>query len=706
MKVRSLVVALFSFFCIAAYAQESYMTAPDVAVFVPAGFDASAHLPSPIFLKDLTPVSELRSGWTLIPEFSIKDGKSIASIKVGDADLYGGGEILGDLRRNGDTEIFWNKDNPSYKHSKGKKLYQTHPWVLGLRKDGSAFGIIADNTWKSRMTTDQSVTFESEGPAFRVIVIEKESPADVLKTLTVLSGSMPLPPLWSLGYQQCRFSYYPDSRVKEIADEFRNRRIPCDVIWMDINYMQGFRIFTFDKEGFPDPKGLNDYLHQHNYKAVYMIDPGVKAEKGYFVDDQGMAGDYYVRNASGQVHEGRVWPGTCHFPDYTRPDVRRWWASLYKDFMATGIDGIWNDMNEPSIFGGPDGSMPEDCVHKGGDGLPGGPHLRYHNTYGYYMVKASREGIQTANPDKRPFILSRSNFLGGQRYAATWTGDNSSTVEHMKMSIPMTLNMGLSCQAFNGPDIGGFCKSSNAELIRQWTAMGVYFPFVRNHSCDDTINQEPFAFDKNTEDVCRTAIERRYRLMPYIYTLFEESSRTGIPVMRPVFWADPKDLDLRAEQQAFLLGPDLVVIPRWSESPALPKGGWDFFSFEDVDDGYQSLLALRPGAALPVTGVFQNTVEYNTSELTILVNPDADGNAYGTMYEDAGDGYGYKSGDYARYEFKAHTAGGRLTLKMKQVEGGFKAPSRKIRIGLVRNGKLEYSQRSERRKINIIYNEK
>lgn len=684
---------MLAFVC--ANAQQSYMTMPDVAVFVPDGFQPEQHLPSPIFLRELTPMASLPSDWSLTPDFSVENGHSIVRLEVGDADLYGCGEICGDLRRNGDTEYFWNKDNPSYKYDNGKRLYQTHPWVLGLRKDGTAFGIIADNTWKSKLTTDTTVTFESEGPAFRVVVIDKPTPAEVLMTLTELSGSMPLPPLWALGYQQCRYSYYPDTMVKEVADQLRGRSIPCDVIWMDIHYMQDFRIFTFHDQRFPSPEELNTYLHDNKYKSVYMIDPGVKVEKGYFVDDQGVAGDYFVRDAKGEFYEGKVWPGLCHFPDFTRPEVRQWWGTLYKDFMAKGVDGVWNDMNDPSVFNGPDGSMPEDNVHLGGDGLIPGPHLRYHNAYGYYMVKASREGIQAANPDKRPFVLSRSNFLGGQRYAATWTGDNNSSVEHMKMAIPMTLNMGLTCQAFNGPDIGGFCKHGNAELLKHWTASGIYFPFTRNHSDLKSVNQEPYAFDKATEDVCRRAIERRYRLLPYIYTVFEECSRTGLPIMRPLFWSNPADLDLRAEQQAYMLGNDLAIIPRWSENPALPKGDWDLFSFEAADDGYQAYMALRPGAAIPVTEVFQNTVDYNTGELTILVNPDADGKAFGCMYEDAGDGYDYKKGIYARYEITAETAGKMLKVQLKQTEGSFAASPRKIRVGLVCDGKVIYSAWSE-----------
>lgn len=656
---------------IAGFSQQSYLAQDGVAVFIPEGFNPENHLPSPIFQRDLVPMAQLPSGWELVPRFSTEDGKSVMTMDVDDADLYGTGEVYGPLRRNGDRNIFWNRDNGAYGAHEGKMLYQTHPWVLGLRKDGSAFGIVCDNTWRSSLYCDSTVRYESDGPAFRVVVIEKATVQEVLSTMGELSGRMELPPLWALGYQQCRFSYYPDSRVKEIADSFRERSIPCDVIWMDIHYMDGYRIFTFDPKTFPDPKGLNDYLHGRNFKSVYMIDPGAKVDSSYFVDVQGLAGDYFVHDAQGRPFSGNMWPGLTHWPDFSMPQVQHWWAGLYKDFMAQGVDGIWNDVNEPAVFGGGDEmTMPDSNIHRGGNGRAAGNHVRYHNIYGYDMVKASRMGILAANPDKRPFVLSRAGFLGVQRYAATWTGDNFSSEDHMKMSIPMTLNMGLTLQAFNGPDIGGFLGDCNPQLLRMWTATGVYFPFVRNHSCDGTVNQEPFAFDAQTEDICRRAINRRYRLLPYIYTLFEECSRTALPVMRPVFMADAKDQALRAEQQVYMLGEDLLVIPCWAQNPALPSGKWAEFRMEKDTDSYQAKLMLRPGAMITLADVCQNTEEYSASTLTVVVNPDADGNASALYYEDSGDGFSYKKGDFARYRLSARVVKGKIVnFDMVQIEG-------------------------------------
>ena len=685
-----------------AMAQASFVSDNQVAVFYPAHYDAAQHEPSPIFEHEPATIYPLPSNWQVRPTFSERDGKRVVTIRTDkNVDFYGTGEVTGPLRRNGRTIGLWNIDTPAYSVDGGTHLYQSHPWVMGLRPDGTAFGIIADNTWKQSISiADGQVTFESEGPAFRVFIIERESPQALMQALVQLTGTMELPPLWSLGYQQCRFSYHPDTRVKEIADLLRQNRIPSDVIWMDIHYMDNYKIFTFHPKEFSDPKGLNDYLHSKNLKAVYMIDPGVKVEPGYFVDDQGTAADYWVKDKDGKPFVGNVWPGACHFPDFTRPEVRTWWATLYKNYMATGIDGVWNDMNEPSVFGGPDGTMPIDNQHKGGDGVTAGPHLRFHNVFGLNMVRASRQGLLLANPNKRPFILSRSNFLGGHRYAATWTGDNLSSPEQMRLSIPMTLTLGLSGQPFNGPDIGGFCESATGDLVAQWTAMGVFFPFVRNHTIDGSVDQEPWAYTPEVLNACRTAIERRYVLMPYIYTAFREASVNGMPVMRPLFMADAKDLSLRSEDKAFLLGGDLMVTPRWAENVAQPDGGnWQVVDLSSLtsqpspltSDKYQAELRQRPGSVIPMAILAQSTTEMRTDSLTLFVCLDADGIAKGQLYEDEGDGFSYREGNYALSSLNATLNKKQLTININKVEGRMECSNRVLRIAYVKAGKVQYS---------------
>lgn len=674
-----------------AKAQTAFISADSVAVFYPAGYVAANHEPSPIFVQQPAPAGQLPDSWRVRPQFTSDGSHSVATINIPeDADFYGTGEVTGPLRRNGRTISLWNIDTPAYGVDGGTHLYQSHPWVMGLRRDGSAFGIIADNTWRQSISIENhQVVFNSDGPAFRVVVIERRSPQALMQALADYTGHMSLPPLWSLGYQQCRFSYQPDTRVMEVADLLRQHQIPSDVIWMDIDYMDGYRIFTFNPKEFPNPKRLNDYLHSRDFKAVYMIDPGVKAEPGYFVDDQGTAGDYWVKTADGKPFVGDVWPGACHFPDFTRSEVRHWWGTLYKDFMATGIDGVWNDMNEPSVFSGPGGTMPIDNQHGAQNQAS---HLRFHNIYGMQMVRASRDGLLLAQPQKRPFILSRSNFLGGQRYAATWTGDNLSSPEQMKLSIPMSLTLGLTGQPFSGPDIGGFCENATGELVAQWTAMGVFFPFVRNHNIKGTVDQEPWAFTPEVLDACRTAINRRYRLMPYVYTAFREASQTGMPVMRPLFMADARDLSLRSEDKAFLLGGDLMIIPTWASDVASPQGNsWQPFTLEQHPDSFQATMRQRPGSIIPVANLAQSTTALRTDSLTLLVCTDEQGQASGVLYEDDGDGFSYRSGNYRVLSLTATLQKRQLTVSVRQTEGNMAPLPRTLRVGFVKNGRVQYS---------------
>ena len=307
------------------------------------------------------------------------------------------------------------------------------------------------------------------------------------------------------------------------------------------------------------------------------------------------------------------------------------------------------------------------------------------------MVRASRQGLLLANPMKRPFILSRSNFLGGQRYAATWTGDNLSHPDHMKLSIPMTLTLGLSGQPFNGPDIGGFCENANGELVAQWTALGVYFPFVRNHNTKGTVAQEPWAFSSEVLNTCRTAINRRYRLLPYIYTLFHEAAQTGMPVMRPLFMADTKDLTLRSEDRVFLLGGDLMIRPQWAEHTAMPMQEWQQLTLENETDTYQCELRQRPGSVIPLANLAQSTAELRTDSLTMLVCTDSDGKAVGQLYEDEGDGFGYRDGHYRQTTIEATLRKKLLTVQLRQIAGKMSAVSRMVRIGFVASGRVQYS---------------
>lgn len=667
------------------------LVADGIVRFVPERFDITV-TPELILQREFDAVGPKPAGWSLNPVYEITDSgvKTVVDIPAGTS-LYGGGEVTGPLLRNGCTVKMWNTDTGMYLVDGGKRLYQTHPWVMGVRPDGTAFGVLFDTFHRAEMlTADDRIEFVAEGTPYKTYIIDRESPRAVLKGLGELTGTIEMPPLWALGYHQCRFSYVPQSRAEEVARTFRDKKIPCDVMWFDINYMDGFRVFTVSENEFPDVKGMNRKLHDQGFRTVFMIDPGVKVDDDYFVYSSGKKADLFVKDAYGKEFHGKVWPGDCAFPDFTRPETRKWWSGLYRDFMNQGIDGIWNDMNEPSVFDGPGGTIPGSCMHLGGENLPAGRHSMWHNAYGRLMVEASREGLLAVNPDRRPFLLSRSNILGGQRYAAMWTGDNAASVDHMKLSVPMSLTLGLSGQPFNGPDIGGFAGNTDAALFGNWIGFGAFFPFSRGHASCDTNDKEPWAFGKDVERESRMALERRYRLMPYIYTAFRRAHTDGQPVMAPVFMADPADTSLRAEEQAFLIGTDLLVIPAFAENPALPKGIWEKLSLVkgDTKGTYQADLRVRGGSIIPAGRVVENTNQNPFEPLTLIVCPDADGNAEGTMYWDEGDGWSFRDGNYCQLAFKAHREGRDIIVTVERTDGDYPLDLGKINVEILHDGKV------------------
>lgn len=619
--------------------------------------------------------------------------------------LYGTGEVAGRLLRNGTTITCWNTDAFGYS-DRSPSLYQSHPFVLGVRADGSAFGIICESTYRTDIDLTAGLLFRCHGPSPAVTIIDRDHPADVVRALAELTGFMPMPPIWALGYQQCRYSYEPADRVREVARNFRERSLPCDVIWMDIDYMDGYRCFTFDKHAFAEPHRLNGDLHAQGFKAVWMIDPGLKVDPDYFAYAEGRVGGHFVTDAGGVEYRGHVWPGACAFPDFTNAAARAWWAGLYEAFMATGIDGVWNDMNEPAVFVEqfdpavvPEArTMPNTNRHRADEELGGpGDHARYHNIYGMQMVRASREGIQNANPLKRPFVLTRSNFLGGQRYAATWTGDNVSDWDHLHWSVTMALNMGLSGQPFVGPDIGGFAGDCEASLFARWMGVGCLLPFARGHTVKESKDHEPWSFGEDIEHTSRLALQRRYRLIPYLYTLFRESATTGLPVVRPLFFLDPANPDFRAVDDVFFLGADLLVRARVHQDPdwtaPLPPGFWPSFELADRDDSDDPdhdhhpdlpTMHLRAGAIVPVGPIVQHTGERALDPLTLLVALDEHGEARGRLYEDAGDGFAYRDGDFLLTTYQARAEEGAVVLRVEDTEGARTRPGRTLRVRLFR----------------------
>ena len=629
-----------------------------------------------------------------IPKFGFTDDDRYSaevSIAPG-TDLYGTGEVAGPLRRNGRITECWNTDDFNYSE-KDPSLYQSHPWVLAVRKDGSAFGVLADTTYRCRIDLTKDILFAANGPAFPVVIIEGKSPQEVVSRLADLTGHMNLPPEWALGYHQCRWSYMSAEEALQIAREFRKRHIPCDTMWFDIDYMNGFRVFTFNPQTFPDPAGLNKQLSDLGFHNVWMIDPGVKIDPNYSVYESGEAQNVFVKTRLGSDQIGNVWPGKTVFPDFTRPQTRAWWASLYKPWLAKGITGAWNDMNEPSFFGTSTKTMPEQALHRGGNDFREGSHAEYHNVYGMLMARSTYEGFKDANPNRRPFVLTRAGYIGYQRYAATWTGDNSSTWTDLQNVIPMVLNLGLSGQPFAGPDIPGFSGNGptdpreRIEFFSRWWALGSMMPFCRGHASKGTVRKEPWAFGPEVEEAARQALWRRYVLLPYLYSTFRESAIDGLPVARPLFFSDPKNPKLRSVDRGFLLGGDLAILPQVQPG----QHSLDFLSDwpELHIDGKEKnlpIVKIRPGAIVPMGKPKEFVDQPTGNELWLVVCLDASGNAKGSLYEDSGDGYKYKNGGFQLTTFKATLSGRSIHFSIKK--SGKYSRLHRLLVAFIKNGRL------------------
>ncbi len=491
-------------------------------------------------------------------------------------DFYGTGEVAGPLRRNGRDVTLWNSDAWGY-DERTAALYQSHPFVLALGADGSCTGVVADTLRRGAVRCGESdVRFEFEG-AFDVHVLRAESAADLLERITAWAGRTPPVPAWVLGYHQCRYSYSTAREVLEVAHRLRDGGHPCSALWLDIDYMHRYRPFTWSARRFPDPAGLVETLHGLDLRVVAILDPGIPRAAGYEPYETGLADGHFVLDPRGRPVQARVWPGKCHFPDFSRAATRRWWADLVERFVrASGVDGLWVDMNEPAVFDTPSRTLPDSARHRGSGG---GDHARFHNAYGAWMAAATRAGLRRARPRRRAFVLTRANHLAGTRHAATWTGDNRSRWKDLRASVPMILNLGLSGQPLAGPDVPGFSGDPSAELFQRWFELAAFYPFARGHAEKSTCRKEPWSFGPAAERRVRAALERRVRWRPTLASALVEAREDGVPPWRPLWFDDAEDPSLRAIDDAFLFGPDVIVAPsmhagRRRRTLRLPRGRW------------------------------------------------------------------------------------------------------------------------------------
>jgi alpha-glucosidase len=600
------------------------------------------------------------------------DRPRLVTRRVSGERFFACGERTAGLEKTGSHQVFWNIDPPMGHTASFNNLYTSIPFVLSLR-EGRAYGVLFDNTGRVEIDLAKAdpsrVVYEAAGGDLRFYVFEGPTPRDVLDRYTALTGRTPMPPLWALGNQQSRWSYMSADEVRSLAGEFRARGIPCDVLYLDIDYMEGYRVFTWDEERFPDPAGFISSLGSDGFRVVTIIDPGVKADPDYPVYREGRENGFFCLTFEGEEYRNVVWPGLCAFPDFSNSRAREWWGSLHSGLLDAGVAGVWCDMNEPALFVPRQSTMPDDVVHPGGGRAQ--LHADVHNAYGQWMAEATRSGLASARPERRPFVISRAGYAGLQRHAMQWTGDNSSWWEHLWMSMPQLQNLGLSGLAWSGVDIGGFFDDCDGELLARWTEFGVFQPYCRNHSAMGTARQEPWAFGEPWESICRDMLLLRMRLLPYLYTLFEECHRTGAPVLRPLLFEFPDDETTYTADDQFMVGSALLIAPITRPGIEhrhvyLPAGTWHHFWIGTAVSGPAHVLAhaplgqpaiyVRANTPLPLGDPIQHTGEPSGLTWRVFVSP---GSGSASLYEDAGDGYGswcrrtahVESGDDGRVRF-------------------------------------------------------
>ena len=629
-----------------------------------------------------------------------------------DEHVYGFGEKNGRLDKRGwnlggYNYAMWNTD--TYTHdSSTDPLYVSVPFFMVMRQ-GRAHGIFLDNTWRSFFDVGHDypglLTFGANGVDLDYYFINGPDPKMVIERYTALTGHMPLPPLWALGYNQCRYSYYPESRVRLVADELRQEKIPADVMWLDIDYQDNYKPFTWNSARFPDPEKMITDLRAQHFHVVCILDPHPKAEKGYAPYDQGIAGNYFVKNPDGSVFEGPVWPshaaqdpGPSVFPDFSNAAAREWWGSLYAGLLDEGVSGIWNDMDEPSVFDTPSGTMPSDLVfNSDGDPATG---AEIHNVYGQLMSRATFEGLSRLRPNDRPLVLTRASFAGGQRYAALWTGDSASDWTSLRQSLSTLLGLGLSGFPFCGSDIGGFVGAPSGELYTRWLQFGVFCPFMRSHSDSGSPSKEPWAFGYRYETVNRRAIELRYELLPYFYNVMEQASETGLPALRPLALEFPGDEHVAAIDDEFLFGGNLLVAPILHEGVTerdvyLPEGTWfDYWTGKSYVGGTTISMPVtldsipmfvRAGGFLFRQPVVQSTDEMPGNPLEVLVAPAKESES--DLYEDDGQTLAFRNGQFMKRHFRQTDNGRRTTFEISAPRGAYRPAKRNLILQLWTDGK-------------------
>ncbi|MBK9733538.1 MAG: glycoside hydrolase family 31 protein [Saprospiraceae bacterium] len=594
--------------------------------------------------------------------------------------FYGMGDKTMHLNLRGRRVTNWAMDTYGFKKNEDP-IYKCIPFFTAIHAE-RAYGIFFDNTFKSHFdfgSERRSVTsFWAEGGEMNYYFIYGPELIDVTRRYTKLTGTPELPPMWALGYQQCKWSYYPESKVAEITNKMRALSIPCDAFYFDIDYMDGFRCFTWDKEKFSEPKRLVAELKEKGFKSVVIIDPGIKVDEEYSIFKEALENNYFCRRADGPYMKGKVWPGECYFPDFTNPKVRKWWSGLFQELIEDiGVRGVWNDMNEPAIFEIEGKTFPDDVRHDY-DGNTCS-HRKAHNVYGMQMARATYKGVKKFNNGLRPLIITRSAYAGTQRYASAWTGDNIASWEHLWVANMQCQRLSISGFSFAGSDIGGFIDHPTPELYVRWIQLGIFHPFCRTHSSGDHGDQEPWSFGDEALNIVRKFIEIRYQLLPYIYTTFYQYVTEYTPILRPISIYDQHDNDTLYRVDEFLHGDHLLICPVLEPNVKtryvyLPKGRWYNFWDDSAYMGQKEIntpaaldqipVFVREGAVIPLYPVMQYVGEKVIDQLTLKVYYGGD-SVSSYLYEDGGDGYDYEKGIYNRKKFKTYSTHSSFKMTLK-----------------------------------------
>ena len=646
------------------------------------------------------------------------DGKAFAISKTLPISehFYGLGDKTQGLDRRGHGFVDWNTDAFGFS-SADDPIYKSIPFFIGSGGAGGSYGILLDNTYRTWFDFGhrdaETLSFGGPDGPIDYYFIAGPSMAEVTRRYADLTGHAPLAPKWALGYQQSRYSYGSADEVRQIAARLRSDRVPTDVIWLDIGYQDRNRPFTTDAKTFPDLPKLATEMKADGIKLVAITDLHIAAvEQGYAPYQSGMKADAFIKNADGAPYVAPVWPGPSVFPDFTKTAARTWWGTQYKGFLDAGIAGFWNDMNEPAIFETPTKTMPLDTRHRiDSDDFAARitDHREAHNVYGMLNTRATFDGLLKLRPDERPFVMTRASYAGGQRYAVTWTGDNSATWDHLKLSVQQIINLGLSGFGYSAADVSGFAGGPSPDLLTRWTEIGAFTPVFRNHSATGTPRVEPWVDGPDHLAIRRRFIEERYRLMPYFYALADQNARFGDPIMRPVFYDYPAAATASCDQSmAFTLGKSLLIAPPPKpESPqaydvCLPAGGWyDYWTGQRVgtpepaaagpiQSATQAVptartlgdrvtetprldylpVFVRAGTILPRQPLVQSTSETPNGPLRLDIYPGAD--CTGTLYEDDGRTLAYTRRGYFRQTVRCTITPTGLSIDFAKPEGSFK----------------------------------